>query len=108
MEQFEEILLTDYCYESFVEYCEEVLFSLSKDKEYKKLVNKRNKLLKENQNVKKVKEGYEFPSLTSEESEKIYEYLLLLEDIKEIERKEIFIRGMKEAYILLRKMDVLK
>ena len=35
-------------------------------------------------------------------------YLLLKDDSREIEEKEIFIQGMRESYFLFKKLDLLK
>lgn len=108
MEQIEERLITYYCYETIDEFCDEALHSLLKNKKYKELTEKRKQIKKDYPNVKDILEGNSFMQIKKSESKKIYEFLKLIEEQNELEKREIFIRGMKEAYGLFKRMDILK
>ena len=100
MEQFEERLITLYCYETINEFCDEALHNLLKNKEYNEITQKRKKIKSDYPNIKDVLEATRFQPLKKSESKKIYEFIKLMEEQNEMEKREIFIRGMKEAYAL--------
>lgn len=108
MKEFEENLLKYCCYETAQEFCDEALQNLLKNKRYREIVEKRKKIKNEYPNVKDILEGNHFPKLNMTESKKLYEFLMLQGEQYELERVEIFIRGMKEAYELFKKLDILK
>lgn len=102
------IFFEEYCFENFAEFIYDVQLDLQKhDKEYKKLINKRIKLLEKYPNVMEVLENGVQKSLTKQEASVVNRYIDLLDRCSIIFEKELFLRGMQETYFLLKRLNII-
>ena len=99
MEQFEEKLLTNQYYEMIDDFCDDAINNLLKNREYNILSEKRKSIKKEYLNIKNVLEGNNFVPLKKSETKKIFEFLTLVEMQSEMEKREVFIKGLNVGYI---------
>lgn len=109
MDSFNETFFTDFCKDSFEEFISEVYVELSKkDSKYKKLMKKRADITQEYINVRRILERDECNALTQKEATALRDYISFADDCRTIEEKTIFLRGMREAYYLFQKMNMIK
>lgn len=94
----------------FEEYLEDIKRNLrNNNEEYVKLQNEFHKFMDENENLVWVLEGnIKDRNLSNEECFELSKLVEIYTDMQSIEEKEIFFLGGKEAYLLLRKIGVLK
>lgn len=109
MDNFDETFIKDYCDENFAEYLSDMLVRLKKSNpKYDSLLKKQSDLMNKYDRLADVLENHCLFSLSKYEVKALKNYLLLKEDSREIEEKEIFLQGMRECYFLLKKLDLLK
>ncbi|MBQ9024382.1 MAG: hypothetical protein IJ105_04095 [Bacilli bacterium] len=109
MEEFDELFFKDYCDESLVEFiADQSIILKNKDNEYSRLLNERKNITENNDNIRKFIESDEIVDLTKEDLQQLYNFLELTTDIEEELEKEIFYIGMREAFYLFKKLDMLK
>lgn len=102
------IFFEEYCFENFAEYIYDVQLNLQKNnKEYKKLILKRIKLLKKYPNVMEALENGAQKSLNRQEVAAVNRYIDLLDRCSIIFEKELFLKGMQEAYFLLKRLNII-
>lgn len=106
MEQFEEKLLTNQYFEMIDDFCDDAINNLLKNREYNILSEKRKSIKKDYLNVKNVLEGNNFVPLKKSESKKIFEFLTLVEMQSEMEKREVFIKGLNVGYNFIKKVDI--
>ena len=100
---------TDDWADYFIDYFENQRVSRIRLKEeYKKIEKTICEIKDKHPNVTNFLEDEEIVKLNDEEEKAIIEILKLQEEIKEIELKEAFKLGVKEAYIYFESMDMLK
>ncbi len=109
MDNFEETFLKDYCDESFAEYLSDVLVHLKKSNpEYNLLLKNQSSLMNKYERLADVLQNHCLYSLSKNEVKALKKYLSLREDCREIEERELFLQGMREAYFLFKKLQLLK
>ena len=110
MEQFSETFIEGYCDERFDEFLSDSTFYLKKNNdEYKKLLDEKRNILDNFPNLESIFDNSETKiGLTPEESKYVRNYDLVMIDLSVLESKEMFIRGMREAYYLFKKMNIIK
>ncbi len=109
MDSFNDTFLIDYCNDSFEEFISEISVDLSKkDSKYKKLMKKRADITQEYINVRRILERDECNALTQKEATALRDYIAFADDCITMEQKVIFLKGMREAFYLLKQMDMIK
>ena len=109
MEQFSETFIEGYCEERFDEFLSDSTFYLKKNNaEYKKLLDEKHNILDKCRNCVDILENEQQVELCAEESKYVRDFDLVMIDLSVLESKEMFIRGMKEAYYLFKKMNIIK
>jgi len=109
VENFDETFIKDYCDDNFAEYLSDILVRLKKSNpEYNLLLKNQSNLMNKYDRLADVLENHCLYSLSKNEVKALKKYLLLKDDSREIEEKEIFIQGMRESYFLFKKLDLLK
>ena len=106
---FDQTFIESYCNEYFDEYISNsTIFLKNKSSEYQRLLDKKHKILEKCPNLEDILDNGTRIALSKYESKYIREYELAMIDIAILEEKEMFLRGMKEAYYLFKKMDLIK
>lgn len=110
MEQFDETFIEGYCEEMFDEFLSDSTMYLKKtNAEYKKLLNEKRNILDNCPNLERIFDVGELKTdLKAEETKYVHNYDLVMVDLSVLESKEMFIRGMREAYYLFKKLNILK
>lgn len=109
MGKINKIFFEKYCNDNFAEFISDIQLSLEdSNKNYNSFINRRKKLLDKYPNVRSVIESEECKSLTQREVKALYDYICLMDNCSIIFEKELFLRGMAEAYLLFKKLDLLK
>ncbi len=107
MEKFNESFFDQYT-NDFIEYFDRhLVLNVMKKKEYKEKNKKICKLKEENPNVIAFLEDKENVDLSYQDQNVINEILKLQSELNDIELKESFKLGFKEAYIYFESMDML-
>lgn len=107
-EKIEKSFLDEYS-DDFNEYIDNNRLSRwCKIPEYKELYDKISSIKLKYPKVIKFLEDRNFDTLSNEELQAVRDILILEHQIDSIEEKEIFKLGMKENYIYLQNMDMLK
>lgn len=101
--------LIDYCDSIFEEFMSDMFVKLEKkSKDYQTLKNKEEKLLNKYPDLRNIIEDRESMDLTKEEVSALINILGIMDDIRMIEEKELFVNGMKECCNVLKKLELLK
>lgn len=109
MEEFSETFIEGYCEERFDEFLSDSTFYLKKNNdEYKKLLDEKHNILDKCPNLVDILENEQEIELSAEESKYVRDFDLVMIDLSVLESKEMFIRGMREAYYLFKKMNIIK
>lgn len=109
MDSFEETFVKDFCEESFAEYFSEICVHLKKtNSKYRKKLEEQNSIMNKFDNVVDVLENHCLYPLSKREVKALQRYLSLREDCRAVEEREIFLQGMKEAYFLFKRLQLLK
>ena len=109
MYKINETFLENYCDESFAEFVSDFQVTLGKkNRNYKELNKQKSQLLAKYPNVRKVVESDVCCNLSAKEATALSDYLNLMDSCSTIEQREIFLSGMKEAYYLFRKLNIIK
>lgn len=110
MEQFSETFIEGYCEDMFDEFLSDSTLYLKKNNiEYQNLLKEKRSILDKCPNLEKIFDSDETRiGLSAEESKFVHDYDLVMIDLSVLESKEMFIRGMREAYYLFKKMNIIK
>lgn len=109
MEQFSKTFIEGYCEERFDEFLSDSTFYLKESNvEYKKLLDMKHSIMDKCPNLVDILENEQQIELSAEESKFVHDYDLVMIDLSVLESKEMFIRGMREAYYLFKKMNIIK
>lgn len=110
MEQFSETFIEGYCEDMFDEFLSDSTLYLKKyNEEYKKLLDEKRNILDNCPNLERIFDVGELKTdLSAEETKYVHKYDLVMIDLSVLESKEMFIRGMREAYYLFKKMNIIK
>lgn len=104
-----EDLLIDLCENCLVEYFPKVLMDLKKnDKEYKLLMKNQENILDKYPRLRDVLEDKKITNLSKQEIEHYIKYLDYRCQSNLIEQKEIFYKGLSVAYVMFRKIGIIK
>ena len=76
--------------------------------EYKKLLDEKHIIMDKCPNLVDILDNEKQIELSAEESKFVHDYDLVMIDLSVLESKEMFIRGMREAYYLFKKMNIIK
>lgn len=106
---FDQTFIENYCNDYFDEYISDsVMFLKKTNSEYQRLLNKKHKILQECPNLEKIMDNGTRIALSKYEAKYIRDYDLVMIDLTILEEKEMFLRGMTEAYYLFKKMNLIK
>lgn len=110
MGQFSETFIEGYCEEMFDEFLSDSTLYLKKNNaEYQKLLEEKREIMDKCPNLQRILDNDEIRmELSAEESKFVHDYDLVMIDLSVLESKEMFIRGMREAYYLFKKMNIIK
>lgn len=109
MKAFDKTFCETYCKETFDEFLSDSIVELSKtNKEYQELLNKKQQILDECPKLRKIIEDVELVELNKNETKYVSELEISLLNIATFESKEMFIKGMQEAYYLFKKLKIIK
>ena len=109
MEQFSETFIEGYCEERFDEFLSDSTLYLKKSNvEYKKLLDEKHIIMDKCPNLVDILDNEKQIELSAEESKFVHDYDLVMIDLSVLESKEMFIRGLREAYYLFKKMNIIK
>lgn len=109
MDNFDETFIKNYCKECFSEFLSDVSMNLKREnRNYKKELEQREKVLDSFPNIREIIENDISMDLTKAEVGAFIEYLKSYYECKDIEEREIFFRGMREAYYLFKKMKLIQ
>ena len=94
----------------FEEYLEDVIGNLkNKNEIYKELQSKYSQILNENQNIAWILEGQnEDRQLSNEECKTLFKLIQINFEMKQLEKKEVFFAGGKEAYIYFKNIGIIQ
>lgn len=93
----------------FLGYIESYLLDLQQnDINYNSLINNIERILDIYPNIRKVIDYKEEIELSKKEVTYLIEVLCLMEQQNDFEKEAIFFMGMKEAYCLFKKLNILK
>ena len=94
----------------FEEYLENIKWNLrNSNKKYSELQKEYHKILDRNENLVWVLEGeIKDRNLSNTECFELFKLIQIYYNLKEIEEKEIFFSGGKEAYFFFKKIGMLK
>lgn len=109
MDLCNETFFYNYFEDSFGEFVSDMFVSLRKrDKEYKEFLEEKEKLLDSFTNLRGILEDDETMELSKNEVSALIQYLFLQDDQRMIEERELFLRGMLEAYSFFKKFKIIK
>lgn len=109
MKLFDETFIKNYCENNFAEFVSDsFVFLKESNSRYKSYIEQKSKILNEFPNIREMLENDDICDLKKEEVKALKSYLNLEDDCREMEEKEMFLRGMKEAYYLFKKLKLLK
>lgn len=109
MNLFDETFIKDYCEDCFNEFVSDISVTLEKENmDYKKTLEEMEKILCDFPNLRRTLEDCEYLSLNEKEVKALVNYLQLLDRIRHIEEREIFLVGMKEAYYLFKRLKIIQ
>lgn len=98
--------------ENFSVFSSDICNNLKKKNHYYRcLVEKRHKIKEQYPKLEELLDGYQLPKvikLSRKEIKALREYADCICDIHYQEEKELFLRGMREEYFLLKDLDLLK
>ena len=106
---FDQSFIESYCNDYFDEFISNsTMFLKNKNSEYQRLLDKKHKILKKCPNLEEILDNGTRIALSKYEAKYIREYELVMIDLTIMEEKEMFLRGMREAYYLFKKMNLIK
>lgn len=108
MRGFDKTFLESYS-DYFCEYFSSICVDLRKsNKEYQELIKKKEAILNKYPKLRDFLENQKRDTLTKEEVQGLAEYLDIRSDQVVMEEMEIMYHGMYEAYVLFKRMNILK
>lgn len=109
MKAFDKTFCETYCKETFDEFLSDSIVELSKtNKEYQELLERKHNILDECPKLVKILEDTEPIELNADETRYVRDFEIALIDLATFESKEMFIKGMQEAYYLFKKLKIIK
>ena len=107
--KFDLPFIETYFEDYFGEFISDIFINLkNKNSEYKNALSERENILRNFPNLRKIIDDDESISLSKEEVSALIKFLSLLDDCKTIQEKELFLRGIREAYCLFRRTKIIK
>jgi len=101
--------LIDYCNEFFGEFVSDLYVSLRENNsEYQELRNRREEILNRFPNLREIIENGKSMELTKDEVSSFAEIINIVDDMRIIQEKALFLKGMQESCIILRKLKMIK
>ena len=105
--KFDEPFIETYFEDYFGEFISDIFVNLKKkNKEYKNIIAEKEKLLNQYPNLRKLIEDDESMALSEEEVSALSKVLCLFDDKRIIQEKELFLRGIREAYFFFKKPKI--
>lgn len=96
-------------HDHFAEYFSNVFVDLREnDKEYQELLSRKEEVLNKYPRLREVLENKHNYSLNSDEIQGLIEYLDIMGDKSIIEEITLMFRGMGEAYVLFKRINIIK
>lgn len=109
MNKVDDTFFEKYCTDNFAEFVSDIQLELEKSNStYNKYIKQRRELLDKYPNIRNVIENNDYVSLSSKEVKMLSDYISLMDNCSTIFERELFLRGMKEAYSLFKKMKIIK
>lgn len=100
------LFIKNYCEECFAEFTSDTFVNLRKsNKQYEILLKRKKQVLDNAPRLREILENQYSSELSKKEVKVLKKYLKLDDDSREMEEKEMFIRGMIEMYHLLKKFN---
>lgn len=100
---------TEYCESFFGEYVSDLYVNLKKSsQEYQDLINEREKILNHFPNLRDIFENRKAMELTEDEVAGLVNIININDDIRYLQEKELFLKGMKESCKILRELEMIK
>lgn len=101
--------LIEYCNEFFGEFVSDLyVFLRENNNEYQELRDRREEILKRFPNLRSIFEDRNSMELTKDEVSSLTEILNIIDDMRTIQERELFLKGMQESCNLLGKLKMLK
>ena len=99
----------DYSKDNFYEYFSRTQYVLqNSNMEYKETLLEKDKLMESNSKLDEIFYQRKIVNLSLEDCKDIVKFIEIQEKIKELEDEALFLMGGREAYLLLKKLDLLK
>lgn len=109
MEEFDDTFFERIDEDDFDRFLSDVTIEMKKhNQEYKNLLEQKYEILKKSPALEDLLDNGKEVKLTPEEILLFYDYELIMIDLSVLESKEMFIKGMKEAYYLFKRLDIIK
>ncbi len=109
MDQLEDTLFERISEDDFDRFLSDVSIEMkNNNQEYKDLLKQKHDILEKSPSLENLLDNGRVVNLTPEELLLFYDYELIMIDLSVLESKEMFIKGMKEAYYLFKRLDILK
>lgn len=107
--KFDEPFIETYFENDFSEFVSDIFVNLKKqNKDYKNIIAEKERLLNQFPNLRKLIEDDQSMALSEEEVSALSEVLCLLDDKRIIQEKELFLRGMREAYYFFKRTKIIE
>ncbi len=109
MEEFDDTFFERIDEDDFDRFLSDVTIEMKKhNQEYKELLEQKHEILKKSPALEDLLDNGKEVKLSPEEIWLFYDYELIMIDLSVLESKEMFIKGMKEAYYLFKRLDIIK
>ena len=107
--KFDQPFIETYFEDYFGEFISDIFVNLKKkNAEYKNIIAEKEKLLNQFPNLRKLIEDDKSMALSEEEVSALSKVLCLLDDKKIIQEKELFLRGIQEAYYFFKRTKIIE
>lgn len=107
--KFDQPFIETYFEDYFGEFISDIFVNLKRtNKEYKNILAEKEKLLNQFPNLRKLIEDDQSMALSEEEVSALSKVLCLLDDKKIIQEKELFLRGVREAYYFFKRAKIIE
>ena len=106
---FDQPFIESYFEDSFCEFVSDIFVNLQKkNKNYRNIIDEKEKLLNQYPNLRKLLEDYQSMELSKEEVSALSQILSLIDDKRILQEKELFLMGIREAYFIFKKTKIIK
>ncbi len=107
--KFDQPFIETYFEDYFGEFISDIFVNLQKkNSRYKNITSEKEKILNEFPKLRKLIEDDECMALSEEEVSALSKVLCLLDDKKMIQEKELFLRGIREAYYFFKRTKIIE